>query len=318
MGARYTDHLTWPQVVNQICENIKDCKPEFKEWMLSKEYIKHHYFSPTLYYHYYHVYEDVITNNTDYIAAVCGIEGSGKSTKAIQAAYLLDPNFTRQNMILNLDKFRERLQEQLDNDIKGRCYVIDEGINVAGTEKGRKWQNVQFNELLRKCRFLNNYIFVCMPDFKGLTPYVRKHRVKNVYYIFDNTKGWRSINVWSRDGLWILNEQLDKGMMAKSIRRRPPYMWTGKFHGLRWPPIPNMDRDKYEEFKKSDLQQSLDTTKERIQEDGKSEYITLRQARTVVPVSDDTLKAWIKKGKVKGKKMGLKYFIQRESLESLG
>lgn len=311
-----TKDLSWPEIVDQILQSIPKAKPAFKEWLLTKSYLKYHFLSPNLYYHLWLTQKDVIENNTDYLAAVCGIEGSGKSTLAIQMAYVLDPTFSRENLILNLDKFRERLQEQKDNKIRQRCYVIDEGINVVGTEKARRRTNIQFNELLRKMRYLNNYIFVCMPDYKGLTPYVRKHRVKNALFIFDNRKGWRSFNVWTKEGLWILNEQLDKGRLARSIRRGPPYMWRADFNGKIWPEINGLDREKYESFKDDDLQQSLNATKEVSESESKSEYIDIRKARKIFPASEEVYRDGIKKGKFKGKKFGGKYYLHRESLEN--
>ncbi len=45
------------------------------------------------------------------------------------------------------------------------------------------------------------------------------------------------------------------------------------------------------------------------------EWITLREAKKIISITPDTLKNWIKKGKITGRKLGKRYFVLASELK---
>lgn len=113
-----------------------------------------------------------IKRNKNFLCAITGGTGSGKSYSALRLAELLDPNFTPSNVIYTPIQFMNLINSGKLK--KGAVIIFDEagvGINA------RKWQSVGNNLIqfvLQTFRNDNYIVFFTAPDFSFIDGASRK------------------------------------------------------------------------------------------------------------------------------------------------
>ena len=120
---------------------------------------------------------------------------------------------------------------------------------------------------------------------------------------------------WSQKGVGGYYGHVQVWWLIQSIELYHLWSWNGtNEYGYDY--IPELYDRTYLDFKNKDLKHTLDKIKEEAKEK-ETKYITINEARTIVPASYSTYLDWLKAGKIKGKKHGKAWFILRKSLDTL-
>jgi hypothetical protein len=121
-----------------------------------------------------------LEKNSDVVIAICGIEGSGKSTVAIILGKAIDDDFDIEKNVVYIPNHQEIIKKiyQLP---KGSALVIDEAIMVSYKRRWYSAAQIKLNEIYTVCRKQNIATILCMPDFNDFDRYWRDHRV--LYWI---------------------------------------------------------------------------------------------------------------------------------------
>jgi len=116
-------------------------------------------------------------NNQDWVTAVVGSEGSGKSSVAVGMAEAIDPGFSVEEQVaFSAKEFRHKAADLEEF----KPVVLDEGIEGLFSSEHMSSENKKTVKFLRKCRELNLFVFVNLPVFSELSKKIRNHRVDTV------------------------------------------------------------------------------------------------------------------------------------------
>lgn len=112
--------------------------------------------------------------NLDFMAAVTGEEGMGKSHLAGRLGLLIDPGF-------NVDRFVYTLKQLTDHLYRlppGSVIVCDEAILLALARRAMGADNVEVQQLTATIRSKNLVVLWLIPHIDDLDPYLRNRRIK--------------------------------------------------------------------------------------------------------------------------------------------
>lgn len=115
-----------------------------------------------------------IRKNKNFIAAVTGETGSGKTYSCIRLGELLDPEFTVDNIVFTCNQFMDLINgttKQLD---KGAVIVWDEMQVAMSHLDFRSVQAMVINYLLQTFRHRNLILLIATPNFSFLNASTRK------------------------------------------------------------------------------------------------------------------------------------------------
>jgi hypothetical protein len=135
-----------------------------------------------------------VAQDWDVCAPITGLEGTGKSTFALQLAYSLDPNFSTENIAWDVDQ-AVSVALRLPN---GTPMVVDENFESAFNREAMSKANKKWVKFLGTARARNLVVLMCFPRFANLDPYIRTHRATHWFHI-------------PRRGLALLRTQIDMG-----------------------------------------------------------------------------------------------------------
>jgi DNA-binding ferritin-like protein (Dps family) len=130
----------------------------------------------------------LVEKDYDWLMAVCGLEGSGKSTCALQLCYEIDPDMFKRKTSIVTDL--AGLKDAYRQAKKGDAILIDEGAQLFYNRNAMTKDVKEALQLLRGLRGLNLFVVVCMPDFKSLDPYIREHRLNAMVFIPKRGRAW--------------------------------------------------------------------------------------------------------------------------------
>lgn len=121
-----------------------------------------------------HLLHGQVLRGKDFMAAVHGPEGGGKSTTSKNLARGLEAKLgVKPIIIFNL---RQLLQVLLRCK-KGQIYILDEAINIFHNQDWSTWQAKALTKIIRQMRIMKSIWILCVPDWEGLHPYLRDYRI---------------------------------------------------------------------------------------------------------------------------------------------
>jgi hypothetical protein len=110
----------------------------------------------------------------DYLSAITGPEGTGKSSLALTVARLTDPDFSEANVAFSGVELLQKANEAR----AGSTLVFDEAVNGAWAMDYSEKTNKALVDAAMIIRELHLHLVFCIPRFWDLSPYFRDHRVR--------------------------------------------------------------------------------------------------------------------------------------------
>lgn len=138
----------------------------------------------------------------DYVLAVDGEEGSGKSVFTFQIAKVLDPNFDLSQVCFSPQQFISAVTKAR----KHSCIVFDEAFTGLSSRASLSEVNQLLVSLMMEMRQKNLYIIIVMPSIFMLERYVALHRAKGLLHLYmrDGKRGyWGFYNRERVKRLWV-------------------------------------------------------------------------------------------------------------------
>lgn len=315
MVKKYTDNMGWEELVDTIYlppvkDHPKINKKKYRDWLLSRSYIKEYCVRAKLMAYLYLRWVDVTTQDSDCILLIVGKERFGKSSLALLISYIFDPEFSKEQMPITLSDIAKLVR----NLPKNRCILIDEAVNFCDADNARTRQNQMFKELLVKCGQRNLFFVLNMPKFEKYDSYLRQHRCDGIIHIPKKCKGWTPLHIFNDSAIDNINHLKRKNVYLQMIKPKPPMGFMSDAHLGRVKQIPKLYDKGYLEFKKSDLKHTLNKIEEESKP-SKSMYISLKEAMGLMKLKRHTYVDKISKGEIRGKKVGNKWFVLREDIE---
>ena len=196
-------------------------------------------------------------NNLDWLWAMVGQKGSGKSYASLHIASILDPNFTpEKNMAFSVPQFMNLLNEEKSPHIKRGSVIIFEeaGVNIDN-RKFHSTMNKVFIYTAQVMRNRNLVVLFTVPNLSFIDKKARNmlHCISQAKG-YDGWKGYSEITVKVRDTNPIKGKEYDKF---------PRILHNGRQQYMKSMKIPKIDKDlaeRYEEHRKEftdDLQSDL-------------------------------------------------------------
>jgi len=129
--------------------------------------------------------KEAIKKDWDMVFLYDGIEGSGKSVKALQDAYYCDPTLTIDRITFKPKEFENAV---LAAD-KFQSVVYDEAYSGLSSRSTMSRINRTLVKMLAEIRQKNLFVFVVMPTFFDLDKYVALWRSRALVHVY--TKGFQ-------------------------------------------------------------------------------------------------------------------------------
>ncbi len=196
-----------------------------------------------------------IRDDWDFVIVVDGIEGSGKSTMAIQAAYYLDPGFKVDKCCFEPEEF----EKLITTSKKYNAIIYDEAITGFYSRQTMQYVNVTLTKLLAQIRQKNLFVFIVIPSFFDLDKYVAVWRSRALFHVYTKgfTRGYFSFfNSNSKKDLYI-----DGNKRYNYFVKKPDF--RGRFTKLN-PFYEEYEKKKFESLAKRE-QYQLDPFRQRDQ-----------------------------------------------------
>jgi ABC-type dipeptide/oligopeptide/nickel transport system ATPase component len=110
----------------------------------------------------------------DFLVVVVGRKGSGKSMTAASLGMEIDPNFTAEDMVWNMDQFYKRLETKINSDKKFGCMVLDDFGGETDAYDFLSNAAKSINHLMQKSRTFHQGFFLTVPDPKFINKNLRE------------------------------------------------------------------------------------------------------------------------------------------------
>lgn len=124
--------------------------------------------------------KDQVKKDWDFITIYDGIEGGGKSTKAIQDHLYLDPTLDLKRICMTSEDF----QKQVINAKPYQAVIYDEAITGLYSREAKKYVNTSITKLLAQIRQKNLFIGIILPSFFDLDKYVAMWRARSLVSVY--------------------------------------------------------------------------------------------------------------------------------------
>lgn len=307
-NPKLTDTMTWPEIIEKIMLESNNGKDAFKKWLLSKEKDGGLFFNSNLYARAYNIQHSINTDDRDHFIVVCGKEGLGKSTLAIQLACMIDPTFNIKRICFKPIDFIQGIRQAK----KGDCFILDEGNLFVFSRESLGADNVMIVKLFALMRQKNLCVIINVPNFFTLDSYVRDHRTDTLIYCRDKGK----FTCYVKKAIQIISKE---GHAYKQING--VIVPHGTFFPGYWnkflPKINDISEESYKQHKGNQFAEFLDDLESNVAQTnkGNGELITTTEALKIIPGKTlHHLIDLIKKGEVKGKRIGQRWYVYKSAL----
>ncbi len=120
--------------------------------------------------------EFIQEKDVDWVHAIVGSEGTGKSSLAAYMGTEFDDTFSPDRMKLTGQGFRNTAV-----DLEPcQSIVFDEGIESLFSRDAMTTETKKMIKFFRKCRYLNLFIIICLPNIKELDKQIRENRIHSL------------------------------------------------------------------------------------------------------------------------------------------
>lgn len=306
---KLTELFNWDEIVNKIYNDVKKNKPQFKAWLKTKENLGGYFFDSYMHYKLYNVQKVINQDDFDHFIVVCGKEGTGKSTLAIQMACMIDPNFKLTNICFKMYDFLEQLKEAKP----GSTFILDEGNMFLLSREAFSSDNIFMVKLFAIMRQKNLCIIICVPNFFTLDSYVRDHRVDTLVYVHTRAK----YVTFVKKAIRIISNLGSRFKQVGGHKIPEGNCWSGYFN-KEIPKINDVNISTYLNLKGKHFDFFLEELQKAVRSrDEKSEFMPIPAARKMIPLGNTKYMEMLQSGELKGAKFGGRWFIHRKSLETM-
>ncbi len=132
-------------------------------------------------------YIKVTEGDQDRLYVVTGREGLGKSTLAMQLAYVVHPTMTLDNIVFTANQ----LEEKIKTAKRFEAIIFDEAFNGLSSKGAISKENKRLVRLLMMCRQRNLFIFIVLPSFFLLEKYVGIFRSTALFNVLVSRKNFK-------------------------------------------------------------------------------------------------------------------------------
>lgn len=230
------------------------------------------------------IQEHVKEKNLDWVHVNEGSEGTGKSALSLSMAVYLDDEFNAEKQIaFSAKEFRQKASK-LD---PYKPIIFDEGIDGLYSRNAMTKENKRTVKFLRKCREMNLFIFINLPQFTELDKSIRNKRTKSVGRCVK--QGWA----------WIFGQsqisQIEK-QRNDNVNYPDPYFKTS------WKDPANTMPEIWENYQEQKIEDITDLKEDQEEEDD-TEWISTGKFADIVDVSPRTVRDWCDAGKISCSKL---------------
>jgi hypothetical protein len=173
----------------------------------------------------------------DYLIAIDGVEGGGKSTLAFQIGKYVDPTLNLSRVVFNAEDFRQAIFKAK----KGECIVYDEAFTGLSSRASLSSINRALVSLMMQMRQKNLCIILVLPTFFLLDKYAALFRSRVLIHVYEN-KGIR--------GYFLLFPKKYKKMLYLSGKKDYTYKIRTRFKGRFYGVFALGDAEMEKEYKK--------------------------------------------------------------------
>ena len=161
----------------------------------------------------------LLKKDKDFVIAVDGREGAGKSTFAFQIAKYVDPTLDLSRIVFSPDEFREAIYRAK----KGQAVVFDEAFTGFSSRSSLSGINRVLVSLMMQMRQKNLFVVIVLPTFFLLDKYVALFRAKALLHVYES-KG-------NRGYFRVYNSKLKKMLYLTGSKT---YSYNGKLVRTRF------------------------------------------------------------------------------------
>jgi hypothetical protein len=136
--------------------------------------------------------EKVIKQNSDRVYIITGKERSGKSTFAFQQAKYIDPTFNVYRICFSPEQFLEQIRTAK----KGSVVVFDEAFRGFSSKASLSKVNKLLVQSMMEVGKRNLIIFIILPVFTLLEPYIAISRSYALFIVFRLDKRGKKYRGW--------------------------------------------------------------------------------------------------------------------------
>jgi len=161
----------------------------------------------------------------DFVLALDGKEGSGKSTFAFQVGKYIDPSLDLSRVVFDGESFRQAIFKAK----KGQVVVFDEAFTGLSSRAALSSVNRTLVSLMMQMRQKNLCVIIVLPTFFLLDKYVALFRARALIHIYEasgNRGYFRVYNTQLKKRLYLTGKK-DYSYGHKGVRTR----FRGRFYG---------------------------------------------------------------------------------------
>ena len=321
MSNRLTDKYTWEELVIKVCNNVESTlikagykKQEFIEWLSTKESLGY-VFDYNLWLKAFLISKD-LNNDVDYFTVCSGKEGTGKSTLLAWFCSAVSPTFSLKNICFEMLDLGKLLKTVKPRD----SIILDEGLMFMFSREAMTGSNKMITKLFSIMRQKNIHIAIAVPNFFNLDTYVREHRVNTLLHISTVGK-YMGLN---KRGILYCNDQAKRLKNPSAIRYKEGMSWRGYWNkenkqGDKFPVINDLNHVVYKDLKAKHMDGFLEefiSFAEKSNTPKNKLFVSTKEFSQITGANQDNIGKLLLEGKLKGKKIGSKWFVDRIELES--
>lgn len=183
----------------------------------------------------------LVKKDMDYVLAIDGAEGSGKSELAKHIAWVVDPTINLSRICMTPLEFRRAIVDAG----KGEAVIYDEAFTGLSSRQSLSEVNKMLVELMMEMRQKNLFVIVCLPTFFMLDRYVALFRARCLLHTY--FKG-------TNRGYWVMYNRLKKKLLYLKGKKTYSYgVVKSRVHGRFLRNVSIIDDEAYREKKKMAL-----------------------------------------------------------------
>lgn len=298
---------TWEEICQKVMDKVvpDSEKKGFKDWFMNLEY-KKYCFDPLMYLKCYYNYKK-IRNDFDNFTVIIGGTGIGKSVLSLLISANTSPSFR----LLNIAYHYKSLAIGLKDRQKYDTYLLDEGALILHSAD-RTDEAMKLEKLGTIMRQFNLNIIINLPDLLLLRRYFRDMRINTLIWVKSRGK----YRAYSGKAIKIILHyyRLYHGDMEK-IKIPDGTFWDGYFNNL-YPEINDITEVSYRKLKEENADEFINDMYQSVmdKEEDKNTMLSLKEAKKIVGLDRKTIISRINDGTFEGKKIGGKWFVNKESL----
>jgi hypothetical protein len=263
-----------------------------------------------------------VRKDYDYVAAVSGPEGVGKSAYACEIAMKIKGITTEEEKLKFMeynviyDPSATEFHEKITTCKNYEVFVIDEAMSSLYKRNYGTGEQKKLNVLFSKIRKKNIIMFLCIPNFFDLDKYYREHRIKTWFFVpirglviaFKKSNSPFSEEKWEQKRNQKMIDQLEemqnegklfgKSDMVLALRKSKSYGLEFTFGDFD-PAI----REIYEKYKEQggatpkNEEESIDNKTKMRMDIAKRSFasgLTVQQIAVTLGIADNTVRKYLK------------------------